>query len=54
MKYAGIKSVLTLAKDFVITMLFAQFQTMLQDVIVSKVMSVIHYSRMVVLYFHAN
>ena len=41
-EYAGIKSVLTPAQDFVVTILFAQFQTMFQLVIVSKVTLVTH------------
>ena len=39
-EYARVKSVSTPAQDFVVSILFAQFQTMLQVVIVSKVMRV--------------
>ena len=39
---ARIKSVLTPAQDFVATILFAQFQTMFQVVIVAKVTRVTH------------
>ena len=41
---ARIKSVSTLAQDFVVTILFAQFQTMFQVVIVAKVTLVTHQS----------
>ena len=39
---ARIKSVSTLAQDFVVTILFAQFQTMFQVVIVDKVTLATH------------
>jgi hypothetical protein len=38
---AKLKSVSTLAQDFVVTILFAQFQTMFQVVIVLKVMCIL-------------
>ena len=41
-EYARIKSVLTPALDFVVPILFAQFQTIFQAVIVAKVTLVTH------------
>ena len=41
-EYVGIKSVSTHAQEFVVTTLFAQFQTMFQVVIVAKVTLVTH------------